>query len=132
MPPLPAIKLEQFGHTEKEWYFHSGSFRRVGSVNGVSLDILGEMFSNGTFGRICGVCSAHHVAPMFDGVVALDHQDDHRALRHKCYESPEERLLAMDFIESLGLLLGQPYHFHTANPEAGLFDHSENLTGVAA
>jgi len=36
----------------------------------------------------------------------------------------------MYVIESLGLLFGKPDHFHAANPEIRLFDHSQNLTGV--
>jgi len=126
------LELKQFGHTKKERDFQGGRFRRVRPVYGVSLDILREFLANGTFGRVCRIGGAHYIAPMLDGVVALEHQDDHRAFRHKSDQPGEEGPFSMDLVKSLGLLLGKPDHFHTADPESGLFDHAENLAGVAA
>jgi hypothetical protein len=126
------LELKQFGHTKKERDFQGGGFRRVRSVHGISLDIFREALTNGTFRCICGVGGAHYIAPMFDGIVALERQDNHRSFGHKIDQTREEGLLAMDLIKSLGLLLGKPDHFHTADPEAGFFDHSENLAGVSA
>ena len=129
--PRHRLQLKQFGHAEKERNFYGRGFGRVRPMHGISLDILGEAFANGTFRRICGVRGAHHVAPMLDRVVALEHQNHNRTFRHKSHQAREERPFAVDIIESLGLLLGKPHHFHPADPETGLFDHAENLTGMA-
>jgi hypothetical protein len=129
--PRHRLQLKQFGHAEKERNFYSGGFGCVRPMHRISLDVLGEAFANGTFRRICGVRGAHHVAPMLDRVVALQHQNDHGTLRHKNHQALEERPFAMDVVEALGLLLGKPDHFHPADPESSLFDHAEDLASMA-
>jgi hypothetical protein len=37
----------------------------------------------------------------------------------------------MNVVESLGLLLRQASHFHSADLEAGLLDHGKDLSGMA-
>src|SRR5690242_7996720 len=78
---------------------------RVGSVRGVALDRLRELFSKRPRIGFRRIGRAHQRAPFLDRVLRLEHEDDAWTRRHECGEARKKRTRAMDVVEAFGLLL---------------------------
>ena len=128
---LVATGLQQLRHREEERNLHRRGLRRVRPMHRVALDVLRELLAHGAFRRLLRIGRAHHLAPVFDRVLALQHQHHHRTFRHERHQAAEKRPLAVDVVKAFRLLFGKPRHFHAANAESGLFDHRENLARVS-
>ena len=90
-----------------------------------------ELLADGALGRVGGVGCADHLAPLRDGVVALEDEGHAGAARHELGELTEERALGVNGVEALRLREGQGRELHRADGEALVENAVEDLAGVA-
>src|SRR5262249_23531985 len=109
--------------------------RRVGSIRAVHR-ILAERFrmdlpnrSGSCLGR---VGRAHDLAISRDGVLTLEHLDDHGSGGHEFDELAEERPFAMDRIEGFCLLAADARAPLRDDTQARALDHGVDRTGQVA
>src|SRR2546423_1312086 len=68
---------------------------------------------------------------MTDGVVALERERQRGPRRHECDERPEERTLAMDFVERLRSIGCQSHHLSVDDVESFRFEMRDDFTNMA-
>src|SRR5215475_6953559 len=69
-------------------------------MRGIAFHVRPEVAPHRARRRLGGVGRAHGVAPLGDGVVALEHTDEHRARRHELAQAAVERPLAVHHVEA--------------------------------
>src|SRR5262249_23377718 len=69
----------------------------------------------------------HELAPAGDRIVPLEDPDEHRSRRHELLQVREERPLAVDRVETPGLLVGELRQSARDDRETAGFDHGEDL-----
>src|SRR5690606_17163895 len=107
-----------------------GVVEAVRAVDGVLADAVGVGLADGALRRVRGVGGAHQIAVARDGVLALEHAHDDGAARHEVHELTEEGALLVHGVEPLGRLPAELDHARRADPEAGAFDHGEDVADV--
>src|SRR5262245_54124083 len=90
--------------------FDCRRFRSVRAVHGVRLDALGEIRADGAGRGLLRIRGAHDLAIFRDGVLALEHLQEHGAGGHVLHQVLEERTRGMHRVEALGIALGQVLH----------------------
>src|SRR2546421_12803279 len=68
---------------------------------------------------------------MADGVVALERERQRGPRRHECDERPEERTLAMDFVERLRSIGCQSHHLSVDDVESFRLEMRDDFTNMA-
>src|SRR5207253_7501471 len=82
------------------------------------LDRLAVVGADGSVVRLLRIGRAHHLPQVRDGVVALQRGDVDRSRGHVLDERTEERPLAMDVIEPLGLFAREAGLLQSQNAKA--------------
>ena len=72
-------------------------------MDGVLAHRRGELLADRALGGVGRVRRADDLAPLRDGVLALEHERDARRARHELGQLAEERALGVDGVEALGL-----------------------------
>src|SRR5262245_39888744 len=107
--------------------FLRGGFRRVRAVHGVGLDAFGEVGADRSRRGLLRIRGAHDLAVLRDGVLALEHLQQHRTRGHVLHEVLEERTGGMHRVETLGIPLGQVLHAGRDHAQASLFETAQDL-----
>src|SRR5579871_2168835 len=124
-------RSDQFRHAEKKRNLNGGCFGSIGTMHGVPLNVLGVLLTDRSFDRLLRIGRAHQIAPVLDGIFALEHHNNHGPLRHERDQPAKERLLFMDFVEAFRLLFRKSQHLHAAHTKSGFLDHSKDLARVS-
>ena len=102
--------------------FEGGGFRSVGAVGAIVADAGAEIVTDGAGRGFLGIGGAHGVAPFEDGAFGFEDQGEDFAGAHEVGELAEEGALAMNGVETAGLLLGKAHGFDGDDFEAGFVD----------
>src|SRR5574343_312050 len=91
-PGLAASALAgyDFGSSEEVSYFDRGVFQAVGTVNGVGVDGIGEVSTDGAGVGFLRIGRAHQFAVFQDGVFAFQYLDHDRAGDDEVHQIVEE------------------------------------------
>src|ERR1035437_9791085 len=127
---LWRLVTQQIRGAEEEAQFGLRGVRRVRAVYRVALDAGREPLADGALRGVGRVGGAHGLAPLADGVLALQRHHDEGPFGHELHQPGEEWFLAMHRVESLGLRFAEARHAQRENPETGLLDGGENLARV--
>src|ERR1035437_6445122 len=87
--------LQQIRRAEEEPQLRLRGFRRVRTVYAVALDAGREPLADGALRGVGRVGGAHRLAPLADGVLALQRHHNDGPFGHELHQAREERLLAM-------------------------------------
>src|SRR5215467_7069159 len=123
---LPRVELEageEVGDLDRR------GLGRVGAVYRVGLDGRGEIFSDRAGGRLGRIGGAHQIAPALDRVVALEHHQEARPLRHERAQAVVERPLPVDEVEATRLGERHVHELRGENREPGVLDPRDDLAG---
>src|SRR5690606_3697624 len=104
-----------------------GGLGGIRAVDGVGIDAVGEVGTNGPRGRLLRVDGAHQVAVPADGGLPFEHLDHHRAGRHEIHQVIEEGPLAVHRVEGLGLGAREVHHPGRDDPQARFFEAGIDL-----
>ncbi len=90
-------------------------------MDGVALDAGGEVRADGAGGCFRGVCRAHDLAVLRDGVFSFEDHDEDGAGNHKVDEFLVKGPLFVDRVKGFCLVLRHVEHFGGDNTEAVSF-----------
>ncbi|MNN78279.1 hypothetical protein D3C81_1948200 [compost metagenome] len=96
-------------------------------MNGVGVDRLGEVSTDGAWSSFFRVGSAHQLTVQSDGVFAFQNLNNNRAGSHEGNQVTEEAALAVLSVEAFGFGFGQLLDFRGNDFQAGFFEASGDL-----
>ena len=108
---------------------NGGRLRCIRSMRRVTLDRLRELLAERPGVGLGRVGRAHQRPPLLDGVRRLQNHDNRRPGGHELGQAREERTLAMDGVEPLGLAFRQVQPPHGTNLESLVLDAVQNPAG---
>src|SRR5580698_3111214 len=129
---MQCVRSHQIEAAEKEWNFLRGGLGRIGTVDGVALDVFAEVAPDRPRRRLLRVGRAHLLAPSRDRLLAFEHHYNHGPRGHVSAEVIVEGARHVNLIEALGLRAREMREAHPANLEARQFDSLYDVTGKSA
>jgi hypothetical protein len=107
--------------------FESGSFGSVRAVSAIVADAGAEIVTDGAGRGFLGIGGPHSVAPLQYGAFGFENHGEDFAGAHEVGELAEEGALAMNGVETAGLLFGKAHGFDGDDFEAGFVDAEKNF-----
>src|SRR5208283_3394737 len=96
----------------------------------VALNALCKLLPDRAFRGVGRIGSPHHITPLLDGVLPLQHQRYNRTLAHKGHQAAIERAFFVDGVEGFGYGLCNTALPEPDNLEAVALNEAEDRAGV--
>src|SRR3990172_5935855 len=127
-PCLNPCLLAKLQGAEEIGYFVRRRFRRVRAVDGVLLQVDGEILADRPRLGVSRIGRAPKLSPSGNGAPLLKDHGHAWARRHIVRQAAEKRLSLVHGVEALGLFPGEPELFHGDDLKTVLFDPCQYLS----
>src|SRR5690554_3787795 len=117
----------QLGFGEEVADFTGSRSGGVGTVDGVGVDGLGEVGTDGTGSGFLGVGGAHQLAVLQYCAFTFQNLDHNRTGSHEADQILEEGAFLVLGVEAFGVGLGQLNHLGSDDAQTGLLETGQDL-----
>src|SRR5690606_4372486 len=113
---------------EEESNFNSGGFGGIGTMNGVGIDAVREVGTDGTRVGLLGIGGAHQFTVLRNGVLAFQHLHEHGTGDHEFNQVLEEGALFVNGIETLCISARKLHQTCGHDLQASLLETCDDLS----